>query len=492
MFEFLEKYFMGPLTKLSQYKLVRAIQAAGMASISFITIGSLFLVINVLPQVIPGLAGFYANTFDKITPLYMLANVATMGIIALYFLVVIGFEYTRLIAEEEDIPLSPISGMLLSVFGFFMLVPQLVSGPDGITKLMDPENGIINGWTIGDAPARFGSTGIFTAIIVSYVAINIYKFFIKRDIRIKMPDSVPDGVANSFSALIPVVVIAVLFILVNGILVSFGTDVFGLIAIPFGFVANLTGSWIGMMIIIFFIQALWTVGIHGATIIGSILTPIYLYNMEQNVAGANIPLAGEFMNAFAYNGGSGATLGLVLMMAFIAKSDQFKLLGRAAIVPGIFQINEPIIFGLPMVYNPHFIVPFILSPMISGTIGYFAIKSGLVMPVIAQQPWPTPVGINGFIATGGDWKGLVLSLVCAVANTLVYYPFFKKRDNELYREQLAAEKNVDLEDVKINEETNEIYVEDKVSTDEKVVNKNEEVIDNNEKIVIESDENKEK
>lgn len=173
MFEFLEKYFMGPLTKLSQYKLVRAIQAAGMASISFITIGSLFLVINVLPQVIPGLAGFYANTFDKITPLYMLANVATMGIIALYFLVVIGFEYTRLIAEEEDIPLSPISGMLLSLFGFIMLVPQLVSGPDGITKLMDPENGIINGWTMGDAPARFGSTGIFTAIIVSYVAINI-------------------------------------------------------------------------------------------------------------------------------------------------------------------------------------------------------------------------------------------------------------------------------------------------------------------------------
>ena len=130
--------------------------------------------------------------------------------------------------------------------------------------------------------------------------------------------------------------------------------------------------------------------------------------------------------------------------------------------------------------------------MVSGTIAYFAIRSGLVMPVIAQQPWPTPVGINGFIATGGDWKGLVLSLVCAVANTLVYYPFFKKRDNELYREQLAAEKNIDLEDVKINEETNEVYVEDKVSTDEKVVNKNEEVIDKNEKIVIESDADKEK
>lgn len=125
MFEFLEKYLMGPLTKLSQYKLVRAIQSAGMASISFVTIGSLFLVLNVLPMVIPGLEGFYASTFDKVTPLYMLANVATMGVIALYFLLVIGFEYTRFIAEEEDLDLSPITGMLLSLFGFFMLVPQL-------------------------------------------------------------------------------------------------------------------------------------------------------------------------------------------------------------------------------------------------------------------------------------------------------------------------------------------------------------------------------
>lgn len=439
MFEFLEKYLMGPLTKLSQYKLVRAIQSAGMASISFVTIGSLFLVLNVLPMVIPGLTGFYANTFDKVTPLYMLANVATMGVIALYFLLVIGFEYTRFIAEDEDLDLSPITGMLLSLFGFFMLVPQLIKGPEGLSKVNDAEAGIINGWAIGDAPARFGATGIFTAIIVCFVTINIYKFFIKRDIRIKMPDSVPEGVANSFSALIPVIVISILFIVVNGILISLGTDIFELVAIPFGFVANLTGSWIGMIIIILFIQALWLVGIHGATIIGSILTPIYLYNMELNGSGSHIPLAGEFMNAFAYNGGSGATLGLVIMMAFVAKSQQLKLLGRASIVPGIFQINEPIIFGLPMVYNPNFAVPFLVSPMVSGTIAYFAISSGLVRPVIAQQPWPTPVGINGFIATGGDWKGLVLSLVCAVVNALVYYPFFKKRDNELYKEELESE-----------------------------------------------------
>lgn len=195
-----------------------------------------------------------------------------------------------------------------------------------------------------------------------------------------------------------------------------------------------------MIVIIFLIQSLWVVGIHGASIIGAVLTPVYLLHMEMNATqGTAIPLAGEFMSAFAYNGGSGATLGLVIMMTFMAKSEQYKMLGKASIVPGIFQINEPIIFGLPMVYNPHYLIPFIISPMVSGTIAYFAITSGIVRPVIAMQPWPTPPLLNGFIATGGDWKGALLSVICVLANTLIYYPFFKKRDNELYREQLASE-----------------------------------------------------
>ena len=440
MFEFLEKYLMKPMVKFSQIKFVRSVQAAGIAAMPFTIVGSMFLVLHILPKVITPLQGFYEAYLVQFADIYLLALTASIGLIALYFLCVIGYEYTRLVSEEEDLNLSPISGMLLSVFAFFITLPQFAK--DSSLKLLtDAENGIINGWAIGDAPNRLGSTGVFTAIIVSYVAVNIYRFCVKKNIVIKLPDSIPAGIANSFTALIPSFFVAVTMIIVNGILISLGTDVFDIISKPFAFVTVLTTSWIGTMIIMFLISAVWLVGIHG-NVIGAFLTPIVLYNMEMNIKGANIPFAGGFDNAYMFIGGAGGTLGLVLLMVLFAKSEQFKVLGKAALIPGIFNINEPIIFGLPIVYNPFFAVPFILSPMVTGTIAYFATKSGLVKPIIAQFAWPIPGGFNAFIGTGGDWKAFVLAIVTFTVSTLIYYPFFKKRDQQLYDEQLEAEKSL--------------------------------------------------
>lgn len=438
MFELLEKYLMNPLVKFSQKKFVRAVQAAGIAAMPFTIVGSMFLVLHVLPRVIKPLQGFYDNYLVQFADIYLLAITASIALLALYFLCVIGYEYTRLVAEEEEINLSPISGMLLSVFGFFITLPQFAK--DGSLKLLtDLDNGIINGWSIGDAPNRLGSTGVFTAIVVSYVAVNVYRFCVKKNIVIKLPDSIPTGIANSFTALIPSFFVAVLMILVNGILIGLGTDVFDIISKPFSFVTGLTTSWIGTMIIMFLISAVWLVGIH-ANVIGAFLTPIVLYNMEMNIKGANIPFAGGFDNAYMFIGGAGGTLGLVLLMVIFAKSEQFKILGRAALIPGIFNINEPIIFGLPIVYNPFFAVPFILSPMATGTIAYFAVKLGIVKPMIAQFAWPIPGGFNAFIGTGGDWKAFVLAIITFAVSTMIYFPFFKKRDTELYNEQLEIER----------------------------------------------------
>lgn len=440
MFEFLEKYLMKPMVKFSQIKFVRSVQAAGVAAMPFTIVGSMFLVLHILPKVITPLQGFYEAYLVQFADIYLLALTASIGLIALYFLCVIGYEYTRLVSEEEDLNLSPISGMLLSVFAFFITLPQFAK--DSSLKLLtDAENGIINGWAIGDAPNRLGSTGVFTAIIVSYVAVNIYRFCVKKNIVIKLPDSIPAGIANSFTALIPSFFVAVTMIIVNGILISLRTDVFDIISKPFAFVTVLTTSWIGTMIIMFLISAVWLVGIH-ANVIGAFLTPIVLYNMEMNIKGANIPFAGGFDNAYMFIVGAGGTLGLILLMVLFAKSEQFKVLGKAALIPGIFNINEPIIFGLPIVYNPFFAVPFILSPMVTGTIAYFATKSGLVKPIIAQFAWPIPGGFNAFIGTGGDWKAFVLAIVTFTVSTLIYYPFFKKRDQQLYDEQLEAEKSL--------------------------------------------------
>lgn len=435
MFNFLEKNLMGPMTKLSQLRLVRAITAAGMASIPFTIVGSLFLVLNVLPLTMPFLNSFFEATFFKVSDVYMLANKASIGIVALYFLLVISYEYTRIIDEEEDCDLSPINGMLLSLFAYMMFIPQFAK-EGGFSLLHDPEAGIINGWGVGaDGISRFGATGLFTAIIVSWLAVNIYKFCVKRKLIIKMPEEVPEGVSRSFTALIPAAIVAFAVFFINGGLVALGTDLFDIVAIPFGFVINIANSYIGLLIIFFLISSLWLVGIHGATIITSLLTPIVLSNMAANQAGANIPLAGEFYNAFVNLGGSGSTLGLILMCAVIAKSEQLKILGRAALVPGLFNINEPILFGLPIVYNPIMAIPFILAPMVSASIAYFSISLGIIKPLIAQQPWPTPAGIGAFIGTGGDWKAAVVAVICVIAAALVYYPFLKAYDKKLLKEQ---------------------------------------------------------
>ena len=168
----------------------------------------------------------------------------------------------------------------------------------------------------GDGVSRLGTTGIFTAIIMSIIAVQLYRLCVKRQWIIKMPEAVPEGVSRSFTALIPAFLVAFVILAFTGILVAFDTDIFKIIAVPFGFVVNLTSSWIGILVIYFLIHALWIVGIHGANIISAFITPIVLSNMQLNIEGANIPFAGEFQNSFVVMGGSGATLGLCVFIAF--------------------------------------------------------------------------------------------------------------------------------------------------------------------------------
>lgn len=439
-FEFLEKYLMGPMGKISQLRLVRAVMAAGMASIPFTIVGSMFLVLNILPQTLTFLEDIFNNTVFRISDLYMLANKATMGILALYFCLIIGYEYTKIFVEEEDLNLNPLNGALLSMFAFFMTIPELVSKDGKISLIHEVSEGtnIINGWNIGgDGVSRLGTTGIFTAIIMAVLAVQIYRLCVKKNLIIKMPDSVPEGVVRSFTALIPAFVVAVAVLLINGIFVSLGTDIFKVIAVPFSFVIELTNSWLGILVIYFLISALWIVGIHGANIISAFLTPIVLANMQMNMQGANIPFAGEFQNSFVIMGGSGATLGLTIFIAFLAKSEQLKVLGRAGIVPSIFNINEPIIFGLPIIYNPYLAIPFFLAPMVSASTAFWAIKLQLVNPIIAQVPWPSPIGIGAFIGTAGDFRALLLALINGVIAFLIYLPFIKMYDNKLLKEESA-------------------------------------------------------
>lgn len=438
VFAFLEKYLMGPMGKIASFRIVRAIMAAGMACIPFTIVGSMFLVLNVIPQTFTFLEGFWNSTFLKIGDLYMLANKATMGILALYFCLVIGYEYTKIYADEEDLDVNPLNGALLSMFAYFMAIPQLVmdDGKMVLVNIMKKDVNIFNGWEMsGDGVSRLGTTGIFTAIIMSIIAVQLYRLCVKRQWIIKMPEAVPEGVSRSFTALIPAFLVAFVILAFTGILVAFDTDIFKIIAVPFGFVVNLTSSWIGILVIYFLIHALWIVGIHGANIISAFITPIVLSNMQLNIEGTNIPFAGEFQNSFVVMGGSGATLGLCVFIAFLAKSEQLRVLGKASLAPGLFNINEPLVFGLPIVYNPFLAIPFFLAPMVSASIGYWTIKLELVKPIIAQVPWPSPIGFGAFIGTAGSLMAVLVSLICGFVAFLIWFPFIKIYDKKLVEQE---------------------------------------------------------
>ncbi|WP_415962262.1 PTS cellobiose transporter subunit IIC [Collinsella tanakaei] len=438
MFDLLEKYIMGPMTKLSQFRMIRAITFAGMTSISFTIVGSMFLILNVLPQAFPVLAGIWSVSFDKITNVYMLANSATIGCIAVYFLIATAFEYARILSEEDEIDIKPINAVLMAVMALFICIPQIGIVDGVISLLNDAESNLFSGWTVSSSgPARFGATGIFCAFIIAWFSVRIYALCVEKNIVIKLPDVVPDGVARSFTALIPGFLVAIVCMLIQVVFMMFGTDFYSFISIPFGFVVNIVDTLPGILFIYFLIHALWLVGIHGATIVTSPLTAIALSNLVVNADGGSAIYAGEFNNAFVFIGGSGATLGLTILMVTIAKSEQLKAIGKAEIVPALFNINEPLIFGLPIVYNPWLAVPFMLAPMAPAAIAYLAISMHFIPSVIVQVPWPTPVGLGAFISCGGSFTAALVAILGAVVATLIYFPFFKKYDKKLCEEEAA-------------------------------------------------------
>ncbi|MBU7555935.1 PTS cellobiose transporter subunit IIC [Pediococcus ethanolidurans] len=428
--------------KFSGSRFVRAIMAAGYSVITFSIIGAIFLILTVLPQAlpIPGFATWYAGTIGRFTNMFQVIYNSTMGILALVFSGTFTYTYTQIYHEEENIDVVPVDGLMMFLMAMFITVPQLVwkNGSVQFVQSLNKLNIIGGGYAVSTGGiTRIASVGIFTGLVVGWLTVQIYRFTIKHNWRIKMPDSVPAGVANSFSALIPGVCVAFVVGAINLALVIAGTDIFKVLYIPFSFISNIADTWWGFLVIIFLIHLLWWFGIHGAAIMSSFYTPIVLANMAANVNGANHFFAGDPMNAFVIIGGSGATLGMAIWLSFRAKSAQLSSIGKVEIVPAIFNINEPILFGLPIVYNVQLAIPFICAPLVSGIVGYIAVTTGLVHKIILQQPWPTPVGLSGFLATA-SWEGAILSIFCAFVAFLVWYPFIRHYDRTILKKEQAA------------------------------------------------------
>ena len=295
-------------------------------------------------------------------------------------------------------------------------------------------------WGVG----TFDATSLFVAIIIALLTGEIYSFFLKKGYTIKMPDSVPPAVANSFTALIPGAVIVFLALLVNvGLALTSFHSLKNLIITtlqaPLVYVGT---SYLGTMFVEFFAHLMWSFGLHGHNIKYAIMMPIMqaaaLENLEAYRAGAAaLPhIVTMDFPAFVYIGGAGTTLPLAVWMTFFAKSRQLKQIGRLAIVPGIFNINEPIIFGLPIVLNPMMLIPFFLAPLACVTTAYAGIASGLFPRLTGIQiPWTAPKLITAYLGTGGDWRGPLLVVINFCIAALIYYPFIKAWDRQKVKEE---------------------------------------------------------
>jgi cellobiose PTS system EIIC component len=286
-------------------------------------------------------------------------------------------------------------------------------------------------------------------MILAMVSTEIYRFIIQKNIVIKMPDGVPPSVSKSFIALFPAFIVILVIWLIRLLIenTSFETlhNVVGqLLQEPLG---ALGGSLIGALIAVFFVQLLWSTGLHGASIVGGVMGPIWLAATDANrvalTAGNELPnvVTQQFFDIFIYMGGSGATFTFALMMLFMARSQHSKTLGRLAIGPGIFNINEPITFGAPIVANPLLIVPFILAPLALTITTYIGMTTGFAPKTAGVAvPWTTPPIIGGYLATGGNIRGALMQLINLAISFAIYYPFFRLWDKQNYQVEQGAKK----------------------------------------------------
>lgn len=279
--------------------------------------------------------------------------------------------------------------------------------------------------------------GLFVAMIMSLIVGTIFpKLAANPKLQIKMPDGVPPAVSRSFSSLIPAIITMVIVASIYGYVNKFtGMTVWGVVtkflSAP---LQGLSQNVIMVIVMFFMIDLLWIFGLHGANIVGSVTTPILTPLSNANVnrfAAGEEPLntvVGGLQSGFAFLGGSGATIGLIVAIFLFSKSQASKTIAQISIAPGLFEINEPLTFGLPIVMNMVLAIPFILGPIILGVITFYLMEGGIIRRPCIEAPWVTPPILIGFLCTGGDIKGAIWNVIEIVLLTVLWTPFVMMND----------------------------------------------------------------
>ena len=411
-------------TKLSTQRHLSAVKDSFIISMPLVMGASLFILLNAL-----GVNFFKTDIFSGIATV---VNQGTLGVLS----ILIAFTTASHLAEyyirnkPEKLAGSGFTAMHaggLAVALMFMLMPVTQSVVvDGIT---DPV--VISGMF---AQSMTSSSGLIYSLLTALVGTEIFvRFASFRKLRIKMPDTVPPAIANSFNALIPeLITITIFALVVFGLDKGFGLTVPDLItAIISKPLSAFVLSSPGLIFLQFISDLLWVFGIHGSPILSPIRTAPMLDALTQNIAasGAGTPIPNvvtePFMNMYGLIGGGGCILALVIAVFIVSKRKDHKTVAKLGLVPSLFNISEPIMFGLPVVMNPIFMIPAIIVPSINLVIAYILTNMNVVGRVVAQVPWITPPGFYAFFATGGDIAAAILSIALLALDVLIYIPFVK-------------------------------------------------------------------
>lgn len=416
------------MTKIGQLKYLLVLRDAFMLTFPITIFGSFAVVLMNLPFVPQGFK-------DAMTAVFGNVGNATTNVVALFLAFGIGFYLAKSKDMESDAHYMGATAMS----AFFLVTPAFKMLEDG-SKL----KGVFN-------ISQLGAQGMFVCMIISFFAAEMYAYVIKKGWKITMPPMVPPTVAKSFSALIPVLFALLMVVLVNfGIVTIFNSDMHALIVKWIQAPLTNVGSTLGAAILVTgSMQFLWFFGIHGDNVIGAVSKPVMeilrLENLEafQNGLPVEHIVNQQFLSTFRNGlGGAGGTLIVVLMMLFIMKSKHLKDLGKLAVGPGVFNVNEPVTFGLPTVLNPICIFPMVVGPILATIVAYYAMKLGIVpLCTGVEIPWTTPIFISGMMATNSIMGG-VLQLVQAAIIGIVWFPFLKMIDKQSLGEDTPNEDEV--------------------------------------------------
>ena len=417
----IERFLVPIAAKLNSQRHVCAVRDSFILTFPLTMAGSLMVLLNFvflspdgfvakllkLESIIPNFAE-YQNIFSPV-----LRGSADILAIFIVFLVARNLAKTL---KADDL----LTG-LTAVSVYFIIYPNYV-GVDNVNHL---------------TTKFLGSQGLFVAIIVGLVVGELMAILSKSEkLEIKMPEQVPPAVARSFKVLIPIILITLSFSIINFLIKKVAPGglhewVYTVIQSPLTKLGQNVGS---VIVLAFICQILWAMGIHGPNTIAAVRDTMFaeavnsnvLYAAEHGTAwGAPFPVTfNGLFDAFGAYGGSGATLGLVIALILFSKAKDQKSIAKLSLAPGIFNINEMVIFGLPIILNPIYIIPFVLAPIVNIIIGYSATCIFKIIPPVAYGvPWTTPGPLIPFLGTGGNVLALLIGVLCLAVSVLIYAPF---------------------------------------------------------------------